>query len=121
MVDVDKLELLLGEATDGPWKAGRMDMVSYHGDGAGPFKNVYVGSAEDATLREIACGLGSEDECRSNAALIAELRNAAPALIREIRELRGLVAALDPVVREQMRQQQAALSPDMGEGGCKNG
>jgi hypothetical protein len=37
-----ELERLLVAATPGEWRAGRADMTSYHGDGRGPYKAVYV-------------------------------------------------------------------------------
>lgn len=74
-----------GKQTPGPWRAGRTDAVSYHaGDGAGPFKNVYVddpggrvhmGNRLPAVVAEVYGPLGAD--CRANALLIA----AAPDLL----------------------------------------
>jgi hypothetical protein len=70
--------------TPGPWRAGRMDTVSYHAGGGEAFKKVYVddpngefhlGERLPATVAEVYGPLGAD--CRANAALVA----AAPELL----------------------------------------
>ena len=74
----------VGPPTPGLWFAGRMDTVSYHGDGGGPHKDVYVndpngefhlGTRLPAVVAVCYGALGSD--CRANARLIA----AAPDLL----------------------------------------
>jgi len=81
--DLDRLAELERAASPGEWRAGRPDMVSYHGGtGDGPFKNVYVddpdgafhlGERVPATVCEAREALGCD--CRNNAAFIAAARN----------------------------------------------
>lgn len=93
MTDLEELERLLAAATPGPWEAGRMDTESYSAD-YGPWKAVYAedprGGVHKPTgeLLPYQVARGDGDECRANATLIAALRNAAPALIAEVRRLR---------------------------------
>lgn len=49
--ELDKLWKIFDEATEGPWQAGRKDMLSYDGDTGLPFKNGYTPIDED----EIKC------------------------------------------------------------------
>ena len=83
---LDELAALEAAATPGPWRSGRSDMLSYSGDGVGPFKNVYCDDERAEMHRgerqPYTVGRGEGEECVENAQLIAALRNAAPELIR---------------------------------------
>jgi hypothetical protein len=98
--ELDELERLEREASAAPWSAGRMDAVSYSGNGEGPFKNVYNDDPREGFhLGElvpyvVARGEGDEDECRSNAALIAAARNALPRLLATVRAAERLAEAV---------------------------
>lgn len=90
--------------TPGPWRAGRPDMTSYHGDGTGPFKNVYaddpdgefhLGERLPAVVAEARDAAGGD--CRANATLIA----AAPDLLAAAQSLLDL----DPEFLIPMRPQ----------------
>lgn len=88
---LDAIEAALAQATPGPWKAGRADMISYDGATGEPFKNVYAvdprGGIHKPTGEplpyEVARGLG--DECLENARLIALLVTHAAALVASAR------------------------------------
>lgn len=100
--ELDELERLHSEATPGEWRAGRADMTSYHGDGSGPYKAVYVddpngevhhvGGRLPAVVAEAFAGLEGDERCIENAQLIAAMRNALPALLRDARALRRVEA-----------------------------
>lgn len=73
--------------TKEPWKAGRADMVSYHGhDGSGPFKNIYAEinptgekvqlTGEDLPYVVAEAHGDSPDECIANAQRISACVNA---------------------------------------------
>ena len=89
------------KATAGPWTAGRSDMLSYHGDGSGPFKNVYapdpngtihLGERLDAIVCEAFDAV--RVDCRDNAEFIAHARTALPAALDEIDRLEAEVERL---------------------------
>lgn len=78
----------LSKLTPAPWHAGRMDTVSYDGDGTGPYKNVYHDNPKgkmhlgERLPDTVARGEGDADECRANAEFIALARNAFDVMMR---------------------------------------
>lgn len=120
--DLDRLEKLERQATHGPWHAGRMDMISYDG-GTGPYKNVYCDDDRGGIHKPtgeplpytVARGEGDQAECRANARLIAETRNALPELLRLARI--GMAAGHEPdddepVTDDWLREQGCAVAED---------
>ena len=106
----------VGPPTPGLWFAGRMDTVSYHGDGGGPHKDVYVndpngefhlGTRLPAVVAVCYGALGSD--CRANARLIA----AAPDLLAA---LEGFLHADPDVFGDELAAARAAIAKARGEG-----
>lgn len=69
--------------TPGPWRAGRSDMVSYDGNGEGPWKAIYSVELEEGVCVARAFGDGSDESCIANARLIAS----APDLLEALEEV----------------------------------
>lgn len=75
---------LIAEATPGPVRAGRSDMISYGADDDRPYKNIYVGAATARRARndvpdDLAKVWGVN--CIADAALFVFAVNALPALL----------------------------------------
>ena len=81
-VNLEELKRLLAEATPGPWKAEPRRLVV--GDQLGPLMSYLAG--DRATTEGMTVSLGSERLV--DHALVAALRNAAPALIEELKAAR---------------------------------
>jgi hypothetical protein len=112
MADLKRLRALIEAATPGPWRS----KVNYYGGAflcAGEHYGVEV--ADVCTRR----GVGSQQACEANAALIAELRNAAPALLDAAErwamlcemadadpELRTFVGNAREVIEHKMRERE---------------
>lgn len=109
--DLDRLEALERAATAAPWRTGsaRIGCAREHRHQWGPActytviaweegagvvsKDIPLGAPADTVEGVIGCG---EDNCivPEDAAFLIALRNAAPALLRDLREARALLAAL---------------------------
>lgn len=109
----ERLRELRAKGTQGTWRAGRSDMVSYDaGSDDGPYKNVYVDDPRGGTHRgeplpfTVARGeqnndtANGETECIANAQLIAAAVNALPDLLSHIAELRAENERCKGVLRE---------------------
>ena len=91
---IKQLRALCEAAADGPWRAGRADMVSYTFEGPKAFKNVY-GPREsehpnmpgEMIPTEEARAYG--DKCIEGAQFIAEARTALPEALDEVERLRA--------------------------------
>jgi hypothetical protein len=81
-VDLDRIEALLSKATDAPW---HRDPIYW------TFRIIEKGCFDVEDGPE-----GTNCPRRDDADLIAELRNAAPAMVAELRALRAAVAAMRP-------------------------
>lgn len=69
---LDEHERLDAEATKGPWRAGRADMVSYFPGENRPGKAIYCGPSEDIPGD---CARAFGERCIEDAQLIAAMRN----------------------------------------------
>lgn len=100
-IDTQALRALRLAGTAGEWRAGRSDMVSYHGDGGGPFKAVYCGydgeHLGEPLPREIARAEGG-DSVVADATLIAGAVNSLAAVCDEL-----------DAARAQLRQAREAI------------
>jgi len=95
---LEEIEARERRATKGPWRPGRLDALSYDGDGDGPYKQVYVDNPEgkihmgerlpDVVVKAYD-SLGAD--CRDNAVFVAHAREDVPWLVAEVRRLRKLV------------------------------
>lgn len=100
-IDLSHLLKLCEAATPGEWRAGRSDTVSYHGNGDGPYKNVYVDNPNGEMhlghrLPDIVAeARGTEETCRANAEWIAA---ANPAAVRELIERVHRAESKDPAL-----------------------
>lgn len=85
--ELDELERLCAEATPGPWviDSGQYCPEACHY--GGPQEYVYVMGERDHYVADCWCEGAPQD--KPNARLIAAARNALPALIAEVRRLRG--------------------------------
>lgn len=98
MTDLDKLEELERKATALPWRAGRPDATSYDAtSGDGPYKFIYGDGDEDVVPAK-----GYGPKCVENSQLIEALRNAAPSMIAELRELRRIKRAWDAITSRKV-------------------
>lgn len=84
MTDLDGLEALEKAATPGPWEAVPSKQ-EFHGGGREECDGIWANSGE----RIVETDLGCYPPVMKDAALIVALRNAAPALFQELRELRA--------------------------------
>jgi len=105
---------LADAATPGPWRAGREDMVTYHGIYGSSFKAVYWDDPEaEMHMGHTLPGLISEAydagevDCRDNAGFIAAARTAVPSLLAALDTLeaerdqaRAGLAASQALVKE---------------------
>ena len=98
-IDIAELERLEKAATPGPWKWS----YQFLSLDAGKEKIIWPSNAqfdpENARESLGACGKQAEPDAEANAALIAALRNAAPALIAALRERDELHAAVEAVAQ----------------------
>jgi hypothetical protein len=95
---LEEIEARVNKATKGPWRAGMSDMLSYDGDGDGPYKQVYVDNPDGRVhmgerlpdvVAKMYDALGAD--CRNNAEFAAHAREDVPWLVSEVRRLRKLV------------------------------
>lgn len=124
---LDELDALLAGATGGKWRSGRADTISGLMDGT-RFKNIYVDDPRGGTHHSgvalplvIARALDepstipdaqsvSDEEILANAALIAALKNDAPALIACARAADRLLRCDPEHVEQAERELRAALN-----------
>lgn len=97
--DIKKTLDLDAKATGGPWKAGRPDMLSYDGDGRGPWKQIYWDDpdAEMHLGQQLPGVVGrmDGDNCIANAQTVAEYRTLAPRLAAWAQRVLPLVEAAE--------------------------
>jgi hypothetical protein len=101
MIDLDELERLEAAATKGPWTVCHDECsITCDVDGPGITLSEY---AEEAHYDEVGkngcCGYPPDPFLNCDAAFIVALRNAAPSLIRELREAREEIEELQAQVR----------------------
>lgn len=82
--DLTRWEELAAGATEGPWRTGNHRLASDFHHGAGTVMN---------DERVLLVG-NSNFDCAADAALAAEARTAVPALVAEVRRLRGVDAEI---------------------------
>lgn len=101
--DIAKVLDLDAKATGGPWIAGRPDMLSYDGDGRGPWKQIYWDDPDaQEHLGEKLPGIVGRmdgDNCIANAQAAAEYRTLAPRLAAWAQRVLPLVEAAERVRR----------------------
>lgn len=97
MTDLDELERLLAKATEGPWRVIDYDCGdTEHYDHNGPCPSIQAPDDQDCAIvhwdgfkqKYWSAANGNQRQIEANAALIVALRNAAPAMIAELKALR---------------------------------
>ena len=102
-LDLDQLEALLAEATPGPWR----DMQDGSPPGMGGPRPCVLG-VRDGRLIDVAMMMSFRKQ-QEDAALIAALRNAAPSLIKRLRDLEQASHYFDGLWKTQI---DALMVPD---------
>lgn len=104
MIDLDELERLEREATPGPWAGGNAFDVFTDDDAARRGEpGTHIAHTDPSQDKEF-------DKGRADRNLIVALRNAAPAMIAELRTLRVRVAELErDLQRDEPRAALAAI------------
>lgn len=90
-IDLDELERLEREATQGPWCVESITHHSDCGQHSIEWYRLYEVYEDDPPL----AALGAHPDAGHDAKLIAALRNAAPALFAELRAARKRIAELE--------------------------
>lgn len=95
---IEEVERLDAAATPRPWHAGRPDMLSYDGDGTGPWKQIYWDDPDAGMhLGQQLPGIVGRMSNRpiSDAQAVAFFRTATPRLAEEVKNLEAKIARLE--------------------------
>jgi hypothetical protein len=90
-VDLDRIEALLSKATPGPWGYQRHATI-YREDDTGRAVQLVIETCSPDGGDTEPCFQGKDDDVE----LLLAARNAAPAMVAELRALRAAVAAMRP-------------------------